>query len=99
MAFKMAQEGGKDCPTLICGVCGEPIWDVWSDLASGTRPPDGLGGAVVLHHRACPTTEPNHVTLAQFFFMYLSRRRVGDLASNGASEKVTLEFPSNTSFE
>ncbi len=94
MAFKLTQEG-RDFPVLICDICGERIIDLWSDLVSGSR----TTGNVVIHHRACPTTEPVHTTIIKFFGMFLALNRVGDLASDGVVEKISLESLVDERFE
>jgi hypothetical protein len=93
MAFKLIQDGERDFPVLMCDVCGNRIFDIFGDLASGHD-----GGPVVIHHKACPTTETLHVSIRQFFIMVMMRNRVGDLASDGVTEKITIEMPIEEGF-
>lgn len=93
MAFKLTQESGRDLPTVMCDVCGNRIYDLWGDLVSGS-----LGGNLIVHHKACVTTEPLHTTVAKFFGMLIARNRIGDLGSDGTTDKITLELPTTEGF-
>lgn len=98
MAFKLMQENGVDHPVLVCDVCGNRIYDPFGDLASGTRVNGGLGN-VVIHHRACPTTEEVHLSLVKFFALFATKGRYGDLASDGLTEKAILPINIGEQFE
>jgi hypothetical protein len=97
MAFKLIEDVGLDIPVVVCDVCAKPV-DFWRDLASGARGTLQSPGAVVIHHAACPTTEILHVPLIEFFSMIVVRCRIGDVGSDGVTEKATVEFPINGGF-
>lgn len=97
MAFKLTQDGSGDVPVLACDVCGERIWDIFGDLASATRV-NGKLGNIVIHHKACLTDEQLHMTLIVFFRLFATKNRIGDVASDGVTERTTLEIPFGEGF-
>lgn len=82
-----------DFPVIVCSVCNQPIYDMWSDQASGSH-----GGNVVIHHAKCPTTEPLHMTLVEFFGLFGTKNRIGDLGSDGVTDTLRVTFPTNGGF-
>ncbi len=98
MGLKLTQSNGRDFPVLMCDVCNGRIYDLFGDLASGSRVDGGLGN-IVIHHKACPTTEALHMPLNKFFALTVICNRMGDLASNGVTETLKFEFPVDGGFD
>jgi hypothetical protein len=96
--FKLMQEGGSDFPVLICDVCSQRIADLWNDLASGSHVDGGLGN-VVIHHKKCPTQEPLHMPLVDFFGLFMVKNRIGDLATCDTVERISLNHEVGGGFE
>jgi hypothetical protein len=99
MAMKLIIANGEDKPCLVCDVCGKLIQDMWSDKVSGSRGTEDSPGNVVFHHATCPTQEPLQATVADFFWMFMARNRVGDLGSQGLEDAVILSRPRTLNME
>lgn len=98
MAFKFASDSGRDIPLIYCDICGKHVGDLYSDQVSGTRGTFEAPGTLVFHHKACKTSEPLHSTIAEFFGMFLTRVGLGDRATDGRTDKVTLGVPTGKGF-
>ena len=98
MGLKLGKDVSLDFPVLLCDVCGKRIVDYWNDLASGTSGTMDAPGDLVLHHQACATQQPLHMTLVDFFGLFLSRNRVGDVASDGLTSKAIVSVETNKGF-
>jgi hypothetical protein len=99
MGFKLRSDSISDMPIICCDVCDQPIFDIWNDKVTGT-PTNGQTTDVTIHHAAC-TSPPGSVTMSliEFLKLFVTQNRVGDLGSDGTTEKVTVEYPTGKGFE
>lgn len=98
MAFKLSSDANADFPMLICDVCGEKVFDIWNDKATGS-PVDGQVTEVKVHHAKCQATGTVTISLIDFLRLFVVQNRVGDLGSSGSIDKVSVEYPTGKGFE
>ena len=98
MAFKLYSGSSVDQPILMCDVCGLKIVDVWNDQATASPGHDGQVVDVTVHHAACPATGAVSMPLIDFLRLFVSRSRLGDVASDGTTDKVYVECPTKGMF-
>lgn len=99
MAFKLYSDKVSDLPFLACDVCGQRIVDVWGDKATGTPSNDGKVSEVVVHHAACKATGAVQIPLVDFLRLFVISNRIGNLASDGKTDRLSVEYPSGKGFE
>lgn len=99
MPFKLYSDAQVDQPLFACDVCSQKIIDIWSDKATGSPSHNGQVTDVTIHHAAC-VPPPGTVTilLVDFFRLLVMGNRPGDLASDGVTDKLCVEFPAGKRF-
>lgn len=100
MAFKLYSDQYGDRPFLLCDVCGQPLLDMWSDLATAT-PTSGQTVDVTCYHKTCVPPNPGSVVMLMIDFLrlYALKTCIGDLANEGQKDKLTFLFPAGARFE
>ena len=100
MAFKLYSDAQMDHPVLCCDVCGERMIDVWNDKATGSPTHDGQMSAMTVHHAACvPPAGAVTMLLIDFLRLFVVQNRLGDLAADGVTDKLTVSYPAMKGFE
>lgn len=99
MAFKLYSDKITDLPHLACDVCGQRIVDVWNEKATGTPTGDGKVSEVVVHHAACKATGTVTIPLVDFLRLFVIGIRIGNLASDGKTDRLSVEYPTGKGFE
>jgi len=98
MSFKLQSDGKTDYPTLVCDVCGQKIFDIWSDKATSSPAKDQTVD-VQIHHAKCQASGTVTIPLIEFLRFFVVQNRVGDLGSNGIVDKVSVEYPTGKGFK
>lgn len=99
MSFKLRSDSTSDRPVLLCDVCDQPLFDIWSDKATGTPAVDQTT-VITVHHAACvPPDGAVTIPLVDFLRLFVIQNRVGDLGSDGGIDKVGVEYPVGKGFE
>ena len=98
--FKLYSDQYADRPMIPCDVCGTPIMDLWSDLATAT-PTDGQIVDVTCYHKTCVPPNPGSVTMLMIDFLRLLAMKysIGDIASDAVKDKLIFQFPLGAGFE
>lgn len=99
MIFKMLSDAKMDVPFLVCEVCKERVFDLDNDKATGTPGHDGKIVDVVIHHAKCAATGTVSMPLRGFMSLFAVQHRLGDLGSDGKTDKIVLEVPTGRRFE
>lgn len=99
MIFKLLSDVKQDIPFLVCEVCKERILDLDSDKATGTPGRDGKVVDVVTHHAKCAATGTVSMPLRDFMKLFAVQHRLGDLGSDGKTDKIAVELASGRRFE
>lgn len=99
MAFKLYSDAIADVPFLACDVCGQKIIDLWSGKATGSPGTNGQVTDVKVHHEACVAAGAVQIALIEFLRLFVTASRIGNLASNGTMDKITVEYPTGKGFE
>jgi len=99
MGFKLYSDAIADVPLLACDVCGQKIADVWNDKATGSPGTNGQITDVKVHHAACVAQGTVTIALIDFLRLFVLANRIGNLASNGTMDRLTVEYPTGKGFE